>query len=528
MRKILFNILFLLLCLPIQARVGLTMDSIGGDSISVDTIVPLPVYALTFCDYDGTVLWEDSVEQGKPAVYDGFPPFRSATQQYSYTFRGWKPSLPMSVQADGQFVAQYDSALVQYTVQFLNYDAMLLQSTMVEYGATPIYTSATPVRPSMGGYSYRFSGWNPEIAPVSGNVNYIAQFVSICAVSVAADSYGQVVVEGSGPAGTYYWDENTSHMLEAVAVDPCYEFDRWSDGNTEVKRDYIVKQPTSLTAQFRKRSVQMKVGIAPKDSLHGMLTIRTATDEFEMEGVDTTLTLPCGDVFDVEAYAAEDYHFVRWSDGSKSAKRRLTVEEGAVVLAEFAPNCYEYAQWPLVALYDWIIMLNVNEVNELGYFPKEEHVVWYRVEGQPDDMQAAKFPHDDRMVGTGFYLTIDRNMRNTGDYYCVVDVSSSIGTLCDTKMRSEIVTYSRNSAHAPVLRLSAMDESGMDGLVLSGINPNEQTMLSIYDAAGRVMWSQTIEGTAEYVLPQMPMAGCYVLRVNGESVSEVFRYIVGR
>lgn len=504
------------------------MDSVGVDSIPADTIVPLPVYALTFCDYDGTVLEVDSVAQDQPAVYGGVTPTRTATQQYSYTFRGWKPSLPMAVKADGRFVAQYDSALVRYTVQFLNHDASLLQSTQVEYGTTPVYTGATPTRPSTGGYSYRFSGWNPAVGPVTGNVNYIAQFVSICAVNVAADSYGQVVVEETGPAGTYYWDENTSHSLEAVAVDSCYEFDRWSDGNTDVIRNYVVTQPTSLIAQFRKRIVQMTVGIVPEDSLYGTLTIRTANDEFEMEGADTTLMLPCGDVFDVEAYAADDYHFVRWTDGSKSAKRRMTVEDGAVVLAEFAPNCYEYAQWPLVALYDWIIMLNVNEVNELGYFPKEEHVVWYRVVDQPDDMQATKFPRDDRMVGTGFYLTIDRNMRNTGDYYCVVDVSSAIGTLCDTKMRSEIVTYSKTSAHAPALMLNSTTESGVEGMVLSGINPNEQTTMSIYDAAGRVVWSLTIVGQSEFTLPQMPMAGCYVLRVNGESVSEVFRYIVGR
>lgn len=505
MRKILFNILLLLLCLPIQAR-----------------------YALTFCNYDGTELWRDSVEQGQQVVYRGATPTRAATQQYTYTFKGWNPSLPDSVQTDCRFVAQYDSALVKYLVQFLNHDATLLQSAMVEYGATPIYTGIAPTRPMMGGYSYRFAGWNPDIHEVDGDISYTAKYVTICAVSVGADSYGQVAVDVSGPSGTYSWEENSTHTLEAVAVDPCYEFDRWSDGNTDVKRFYTVTQPTSLTAQFRKRIVPMTVGIVPKDSLHGTLTIRTANDEFEMEGIDTTLALPCGDVFDVEAYAAEDFHFVRWSDGSKSAKRRMIVEEGAKVLAEFAPNCYEYAKWPLVALYDWIIMLDVNSVNELGYFPKEEHVVWYRVENQPDDMQAVKFPNDDRMVGTGFYLTIDRNMRNTGDYYCVVDVSSSIGTLCDTKMRSEIVSYSRKSAYAPALMLISATESGVGGMVLSGLTPNERTNLSIYDAAGRVVWTLTIDGVAEYMLPQMPMAGCYVLRVNSESVSEVFRYIVGR
>lgn len=510
MRKILFNILFLLMCLPIQA----------SDSV---------MYALTFCDFDGTVLEVDSVEQGQPAVYGGVAPSRAATAQYTYAFRGWKPSLPMSVQADGRFVAQYDSVLVRYTVQFLNYDATFLQSSMVEYGATPIYTGVAPTRPGMGGYTYTFVGWNPAIGPVTGNVDYYAQYKVICAVSVAADSYGQVVVDETGPAGTYYWESGTEHTLAAVAVDPCYEFDHWSDGNTDVKRTYTVQQPASLTAQFRKRTVQMMVGIVPEDSLHGILTIRTADDEFVMEGTDTTLTLPCSDVFDVEAEAVEDFHFVGWTDGNKSAKRRITVEEGAVVLAEFAPNCYEYAQWPLVTLYDWIIMLDVNSVNELGYFPKEDHVVWYRVEGgQPDDMQAAKFPHDDRMVGTGFYLTIDRNMRNTGDYYCVVDVSTSVGTLCDTKMRSELVTYSKSSSHAPALHLNSIGESGLDGIVLSGVNPDEQTTMSIYDAAGRVVWMRTIEGQCEYALPQMPMAGCYVLRVNSESVSEVFRYIVGR
>ena len=64
----------------------------------------------------------------------------------------------------------------QYTIKFNNYDGTQLQSSQVNYGATPAYTGATPTKPSTAAYAYTFNGWSPAIATVTGNATYTAQF----------------------------------------------------------------------------------------------------------------------------------------------------------------------------------------------------------------------------------------------------------------------------------------------------------------------------------------------------------------
>lgn len=415
-----------------------------------------------------------------------------------------------------------------YLVRFLNYDNTLLQSDQLEEGTIPVYTGAIPTRPGSGGYSYNFIGWDKALSPVQANTDYVARYNEMCAVYVSSDAHGMVTVGDGAPAGTYMWDLNSTHHLSATSIDACYEFDSWSDGSTEQNREYMVTQPASLMAQFRLRTVPMTFGVGRVDSLHGTVVVETALDEITVEGLDTTLYLTCGDVVEVTAKPARDYHFVRWSDGSKSAHRRATVSDGDTLLAEFAPNCYEYAQWPIVALYDWIIMLNVNEVKDLGYNPKEEDVVWYRVVDQPDDLQASRFPQDDRFVGIGYYLTLDRNLRYTSDYYCVVDVSSARGMLCDSKMRSIIISYSRPASYMPAIGLAPSVASPGETVMLDGIRPEVRTQLWVYDTAGRLVVSAESEGAEKMALPAISQPGCYTLRVENAQQSQVLRFIISR
>lgn len=64
-----------------------------------------------------------------------------------------------------------------YNVTFKNGDEVL-QTGKVFYGLTPIYNGATPVKAADENYTYTFSGWDKEISPVTGDVEYIAQFSS--------------------------------------------------------------------------------------------------------------------------------------------------------------------------------------------------------------------------------------------------------------------------------------------------------------------------------------------------------------
>lgn len=65
----------------------------------------------------------------------------------------------------------------QFLVVFQNYDDSILQSTMYDEGAMPVYTGITPVREADIQYAYyTFTGWTPEIKEVTAAAFYRATY----------------------------------------------------------------------------------------------------------------------------------------------------------------------------------------------------------------------------------------------------------------------------------------------------------------------------------------------------------------
>ena len=75
------------------------------------------------------------------------------------------------------------------------------------------------------------------------------------------------------------------------------------------------------------------------------------------ESTPHTMRVECGSWFTLSAQSYDDYHFVEWNDHNTDAVRQIQVNEDATYIAFFAANCEEYANWPLVALYDWLLMV---------------------------------------------------------------------------------------------------------------------------------------------------------------------------
>ena len=66
-----------------------------------------------------------------------------------------------------------------YTIRFLNYDGSELQVLSdVAEGTLPVYTGATPTRPSDSQYTYTFKGWSPQIVEATADATYTAQFTA--------------------------------------------------------------------------------------------------------------------------------------------------------------------------------------------------------------------------------------------------------------------------------------------------------------------------------------------------------------
>jgi hypothetical protein len=101
------------------------------------------------------------------------------------------------------------------TVTWKNNDGTTLKTDTVNYGETPVYTGATPMKATDANYSYMFTGWSPTIAAVSANTTYTAQFVSHALSKVSTIIFGGgPVAEDLGnlgnPATSISWNEGAS------------------------------------------------------------------------------------------------------------------------------------------------------------------------------------------------------------------------------------------------------------------------------------------------------------------------------
>ena len=239
---------------------------------------------------------------------------------------------------------------------------------------------------------------------------------------------------------------------------------------------------------------------------------------------EITMAVECGTWVEMSASSFEDYHFVRWSDGNTDSVRQVEVTADATYIAFFAANCEEYANWPVVALYDWLLMVNVRAINEMGYFLSPANVTWYRVIGEPDDMHT-NFPQNDQVVVSGsYYLTLDKNLKGTGSYYAVVDVSNAQGMVCDGLMRSVIINYSGKTSTQQVA-LNPNYTYPNQALRLQGLNPHETTTIQVYSTAGQLLHSYTTGGE-QFVFPAEGTAGCYHVRIQSDSYLTTIKYVV--
>ncbi len=136
-------------------------------------------YLVTFLDGDLNVIQSGYVLYGETPVYSGKTPTKANTAQYTFTFNdSWDKELS-PVTGNTTYTAQFDSELNSYQIKFFNYDGTPLDTKTVAYGTTPVYDKDEPVKPNDETHSYEFSGWSPEIAAVTGDAEYTAQYEQI-------------------------------------------------------------------------------------------------------------------------------------------------------------------------------------------------------------------------------------------------------------------------------------------------------------------------------------------------------------
>lgn len=86
-----------------QTNTGDNGGSGNGGSTSVTT-----TYTVTFLNYDNSLLFRATVDEGMPAVYEGTTPTRPETEEYRYEFSGWDKDLT-AIYSNLATIAQYNA-----------------------------------------------------------------------------------------------------------------------------------------------------------------------------------------------------------------------------------------------------------------------------------------------------------------------------------------------------------------------------------------------------------------------------------
>ncbi len=233
-----------------------TVVKVTGDAVYTAMIdSTMNKYEISFKNYDGTLIKDSTYAYGSTVVKPA-EPTRTATAKYTFTFKGWTPTVA-SVTADAVYKAVFDSTIRNYTVVFVN-GSDTLQSSNINYGVTPSYKGGTPTKQSTAQYEYTFKGWSPSIAYVSKNATYRAVFDSTLRkytvsfmsenkkVQTSDVAYGKTpVYSGSTPT--------------KMANDSCtYKFSGWNPKIQPVTDDIVYSAEFSV--EKKKFLVRFMVG----------------------------------------------------------------------------------------------------------------------------------------------------------------------------------------------------------------------------------------------------------------------------
>ncbi|WII07067.1 InlB B-repeat-containing protein [Methanomassiliicoccales archaeon LGM-RCC1] len=189
--------------------------SLGSKSFTALFSEERSTYTVSFSSEFGTQIPQQNVKYGdlvnKPA---------DPTTSY-YIFKGWYRTYSQGVYSnpwnfDTDTVAGNMTLYAMWkvetcTVVWKNYDGTVLETdNEVALNSTPVFNSSNPTRATDEHYVYTFSGWSPQVGPVTGNTVYTATYSTAIVpynINIPANvAYDVVTVSGTNPAeyGTSY------------------------------------------------------------------------------------------------------------------------------------------------------------------------------------------------------------------------------------------------------------------------------------------------------------------------------------
>ena len=190
------------------------------------------LYAVIFKDYDGTTLKEEVVKEGESATAPADP------SRETHIFTGWDKEFE-NVKSDLEIIAKYREKN-EYTVVFKDYDGTILKEEKVKEGKN----ATAPENPFREGYV--FKEWNIEYSNIISDLEVTAIYTKLYTV-IFKDYNGTILKE-----------EQVKEGESATApVNPSrkgYTFSKWDADYFKIDNDLIV------TAIYSKNDNTFEVG----------------------------------------------------------------------------------------------------------------------------------------------------------------------------------------------------------------------------------------------------------------------------
>ena len=199
------------------------------------------VYSVTFKNYDGTELAKENVSYGSLPQYSATPE-KPGNAQYSYAFARWvdengKTVDPANIDRNIILTAEFAETLNKYKVTFKNGDEVLKEE-QVEYGTVPT-APANPTKAADAQYTYTFKGWDKEIAAVTGEAVYNAEFTeTLNTYKVTFKNGEEVLKEEQVEYGTVPTVPETN-PAKGFDAENHYVFSGWDNELAEVTGEIV-------------------------------------------------------------------------------------------------------------------------------------------------------------------------------------------------------------------------------------------------------------------------------------------------
>ena len=487
-------------------------------------------YEIIFQNEDGTELQRTNVTYGETPVYSGATPTKPASAEFNYTFAGWTPAISPVTGAQ-TYTATFNTVKKQYEIIFQNEDGTVLQRSNVSYCETPIYNGATPTKPATSEFTYTFAGWTPTITPVTGSQTYTATYSSVkkkYTLTAKPQENIMGVVTGSG---TY--DYGTQVVVIATPKFG-YDFDMWDNGLTEKEIVIELVSDSTVIALFTENYCEQHttpeiptIEVQPIAVWGSKLNLTESDNAIkeaisQQEGKIAEIKESWWEVnfngewetYNGQIVPKQETIKVRFALTTICDKTAKGEAETLIVQCPSPENTDACKNAPSVNKYDWLLMLNVNEIKAQGYVFEEKDVTWYRLSDNGDP----------QVLGNGYSYTIGRSLLGTGDYYARIELPTQTNDVaCKCIYGTQTYSFDGDELPTPMLMPSIVGpRERVEVLNL----PMENAEIKVYDKVGKIYYSIESNGRSKVEFLSQDLPGQYLVEVKTPATKVTLKYVV--